>query len=120
MLFFSSSKYFHLILTFIAYFFLIKISSNTNFQIFQNQKMKKILFFTNILIFLITVTNACSRNRYADRCYECNNCEEPFNEYSYSLNKKSCSANQVCMVSYLFTIFSIFMFSKFIFKEKIN
>ena len=48
--------------------------------------------------FEIFKATACNRIRYASKCYECQNCDEPFSEYSYNLNVKTCFPNQICMV----------------------
>ena len=56
--------------------------------------MKILIFY-----FLIISTNACNRIRYASKCYQCDNCDEPFAEYAYNLNRKTCFPNQVCLVS---------------------
>ena len=95
----------------VVFFLFLETITNTHtnsHSLFVFIRMK----ILSIFCCLIISTNACNRIRYASKCYQCDNCDEPFSEYAYNLNKKTCFPNQVCIVSiiYRFLVYS-FIFS---------
>lgn len=51
------------------------------------------------LVFMIFLSGFITRFDCSTRCYQCNNCVEPFSKYNDKVTIQTCAPNQYCMVS---------------------